>query len=103
MDKKQPSKRGTPLCSITALPIETGCFTAAHLSEAFGRKVQPAAATKSKTERDYVRQTEPKRDYCPHVSFPSNSDHLESRLVSGKRGLYRFGSCIVFVSLALWY
>jgi hypothetical protein len=65
--------------------------------------VQPAAATKSETKRDYVRQTEAKRECRSQLSFPSNSDGLKSRMVSGKRGLYRFGSCIVFVSLALWY
>jgi hypothetical protein len=38
--------------------------------------VQPAAATRSETKRDYVRQTEPMRDCCPRISFPTNSDRL---------------------------
>ena len=95
MDKKKPSKRGTPLCSITPIPVETGCFTAAHLSEAFGQKVQPAAATRSETKRDYVRQTEPKRDCCPHISFPSNSDRLSL-------AWYRVSAVYIASALALF-
>jgi hypothetical protein len=80
---------------LPPIPVETGCCTAAHLSEAFGQKVQPAAATRSETNRAGARQTEPKRECCQHVSLPSNSD---------RRSLawYRVGAVYIASALALF-
>ena len=92
--QEKTSKRGTSLCSITPIPVETGCFTAAHLSEAFGQKEQPAAATRSETKRDCVRQTEPNRDCC-RTYLPVHSDRLSL-------AWYRVSAVYIASALALF-
>ena len=56
--------------------------------------------------RDEARLTETDRGQSRLERAPIVRPLLlpsESRLVSGRRDLSRFGSCIVLVSLALWY
>ena len=52
----------------------------------------------SPTETDRAESRFERAQIVQSLLLPS-----ESRVVSGKRDLSRFGSCIVLVSLALWY